>query len=370
MEEKREKRTVMFVDDEINILSSLRRGLRNEAYDRIFVSSAKDALLELEDKKIDVIVTDMRMPEMTGLELLKIVEKKYPDIVKIVLSGYTQLPQILATINQVNIFKFITKPWKLEEEFKKIIQEAIDLYNIKDDNRRLKSSIENKNTLYQKLLKVNDEKLKSSKQDSIIIKKCLSIAINHTKESTLVIEDEFDRNHHLCFIEFMASTMEKITSILPTYYKDFSFKELVEELEELLKLNNDFTDELGRKKFADSKIKISCYDNCELEKYRLYGIYRPLIIAFDLILNTIYIDKFEDEFNIILKEESKNNNIYKFLVLINSKTSKIVKDTFKLNFLRDILESILEYYHGSLRIKNDGSEHVVIMELNINSGTK
>jgi two-component system response regulator HupR/HoxA len=60
----------------------------------------------------------MRMPEMSGLELLGIVKEKYPNIVRLVLSGHTQINTLLTAINQGEIFKFITKPWKLEEEFK------------------------------------------------------------------------------------------------------------------------------------------------------------------------------------------------------------------------------------------------------------
>lgn len=66
------KRTVLFVDDEVNVLNSLKRGLIGEEYDCEFVSSAKEALKILEKQDISVIVTDMRMPEMDGLTLLKI----------------------------------------------------------------------------------------------------------------------------------------------------------------------------------------------------------------------------------------------------------------------------------------------------------
>ncbi|MDA3845774.1 MAG: response regulator [Vallitaleaceae bacterium] len=122
--------SVLFVDDEINVLNSLKRGLFDETYNCIFASSGKEALLLLEKQEIAVIVSDMRMPEMNGLQLLKTVKEKYPDIVCIVLSGYTQLQQILATINQVDIFKFITKPWKLEDEFKVIINQAVAYYQM------------------------------------------------------------------------------------------------------------------------------------------------------------------------------------------------------------------------------------------------
>jgi len=129
-----EDRTILFVDDEENILKSLRRGLIDEPYKTLFANSAKEALEILEQEKIHILVTDMRMPEMGGLDLLRIVKKKYPDIVKIVLSGYTQVTTLLTAINQGDIHKYITKPWDLEGEFKPAIREAVEHYNSKLNN--------------------------------------------------------------------------------------------------------------------------------------------------------------------------------------------------------------------------------------------
>ena len=122
------KPTVLFVDDEEKVLKSLKRGFLDEPYKKLFAISGKEALEILEKNEIYVIVTDMRMPEMNGLELLKIVKEKYPDVVRMVLSGYTQISTLLTAINQGEIFKFITKPWKLEKEFKPAIHEAIEHY--------------------------------------------------------------------------------------------------------------------------------------------------------------------------------------------------------------------------------------------------
>jgi len=124
-----EKRTILFVDDEIRLLQSLKRGMLDEPYNLLFAESGKKALELLEENEVHVIVTDMRMPEMSGLKLLRIVKVKYPHIVRLVLSGYTQVTTLLTAINQGEIFKFITKPWKMEGEFKSIIRQAVDHYN-------------------------------------------------------------------------------------------------------------------------------------------------------------------------------------------------------------------------------------------------
>ncbi len=127
-----EEKTVLFVDDEEKLLNSLRRGLFDEPYHTLFANSGKKALEILEHNEVHVLVTDMRMPEMGGLDLLKIVKEQYPRIVRMVLSGYTQVTTLLTAINQGEIYKFVTKPWKLEEEFKPSIREAIEYYEVKN----------------------------------------------------------------------------------------------------------------------------------------------------------------------------------------------------------------------------------------------
>jgi DNA-binding NtrC family response regulator len=131
---KVETRTVLFVDDDKIVLRSLERGLIDEPYNKLFANGPKETLEILQQEKVHVIVTDMCMPVMDGLELLQIVNKKYPHIVKIVLSGYANQDTVQQAINQGDIFKFIAKPWKLEGNFKEIVLEAIDCYNLQSEH--------------------------------------------------------------------------------------------------------------------------------------------------------------------------------------------------------------------------------------------
>jgi two-component system response regulator HupR/HoxA len=123
------KRTVLFVDDEENVLSALRRGLLDEPYNTLFAHSGREALEILARSPVHVVVTDMRMPEMGGLDLLRIIKEEYPHVVRMVLSGYTQVTTLLTAINQGEVFRFITKPWRLEDEFKPAVREAVRYYD-------------------------------------------------------------------------------------------------------------------------------------------------------------------------------------------------------------------------------------------------
>jgi len=133
-----EKRTVLFVDDDEIVLRSIERGFldENELLNQLFAKSSQDALEILQREEVHVIVTDMRMPGMDGLELLKIVREMYPHIVGIVLSGYTEMATLQKAVNQGEIFKFIPKPWKLEGDFKKVVLKAIEHYNLQSERGR------------------------------------------------------------------------------------------------------------------------------------------------------------------------------------------------------------------------------------------
>lgn len=159
-----EEATILFVDDEVNILNSLKRGLMDVDYNCLFVSSAEKALHVMENEEVNVIVSDMRMPGMDGLELLKIVKERWPKTVRIVLSGYAQLAQVLATVNEADIFRFILKPWKMSEEFLGVIASAVAYNRLQNEKEELEKSLRKKNEVYLNILSNMREITKFQKQ--------------------------------------------------------------------------------------------------------------------------------------------------------------------------------------------------------------
>ena len=128
-----EQRKVLFVDDDELILRSIKRGFLDVLYNQLFAKSGQEALEILQKEEVHVIVTDMCMPGMDGLELLKIVREMYPHIVTIVLSGYTDMSALLKEFDQGEIFEFVPKPWNLEKELTKIVRKAIEHYNLQNE---------------------------------------------------------------------------------------------------------------------------------------------------------------------------------------------------------------------------------------------
>ncbi len=104
-------RTLLLVDDEPSVLSSLRRLLRREGYTLLTATSGADGLELLAGNNIGVVISDARMPEMSGSEFLSRVREMYPDSVRIMLSGYTDLDSVTKAVNSGELFRFLTKPW-------------------------------------------------------------------------------------------------------------------------------------------------------------------------------------------------------------------------------------------------------------------
>ncbi len=121
--------TLLLVDDEPNVLTSLQRLLRLEGY-RILTASGPAAAFEiLAQTPVDVILSDQRMPEMSGTEFLSRVREMYPGTVRMVLSGYTDLASIAEAVNRGAIYKFLTKPWE-DDPLRAQIAEAFRYHKV------------------------------------------------------------------------------------------------------------------------------------------------------------------------------------------------------------------------------------------------
>jgi ActR/RegA family two-component response regulator len=119
----RHERTLLLLDDEENMLRSLVRLFRRDGYKVLTAGTVREAFDLLASNTVQVIVSDQRMPDMSGTEFLAKVRELYPDTVRMVLSGYTDLATITEAINRGAIYRFLTKPWN-DDELRGHIQAA------------------------------------------------------------------------------------------------------------------------------------------------------------------------------------------------------------------------------------------------------
>ncbi|UUZ57482.1 response regulator [Massilia sp. H-1] len=133
---QKQKRTLLLVDDEPNIVSALKRLLRRDNYQILTAHSGEEGMQVLAANDVDVIVSDQRMPGMIGADFLRAAKGLYPDTIRIMLSGYTELQSVTDAVNEGAIYKFLTKPWD-DEQLRGHIADAFRLKEIADDNERL-----------------------------------------------------------------------------------------------------------------------------------------------------------------------------------------------------------------------------------------
>lgn len=132
------KIVILYVDDEENNLISFKATFRIK-YKVFTAISGDEAMKVLEDNNIEIIVTDQRMPNMTGVEFLEKVLVKYPDTMRILLTGYTDMAAVVDAINKGKIFHYLTKPWD-ENELEMTINRAHEAYK---EQQKIKAMNEN-----------------------------------------------------------------------------------------------------------------------------------------------------------------------------------------------------------------------------------
>src|SRR5499426_3709227 len=132
----RHAHTVLFVDDEVNILRALQRLLRHEEMNVLSTDRASEALEIVAREPVQLVVTDQRMPEMSGVDLLSKVRERQPDVVRMLLTGYTEIDVAVDAINRGQIYRLVTKPWN-DDELRATIRQALDHWDLKDEIKRL-----------------------------------------------------------------------------------------------------------------------------------------------------------------------------------------------------------------------------------------
>ena len=141
---------VLFIDDEANILKALQRLLRNEPCRVLTANRGSEALEILDRERPQVVVSDQRMPEISGVDLLQSVRQRHPDVIRILLTGYTEMNVAVEAINRGEIFRLVTKPWN-DEELKATLRQAFDTHDLKSEIRRLNAVTREQNLKLQEL---------------------------------------------------------------------------------------------------------------------------------------------------------------------------------------------------------------------------
>jgi len=210
---------VLYIDDEINNLLSFQAAFRRK-YKIFIASSAAEGLNILNDERdIQVIICDQRMPQSTGVEFFQIVRKAHPQPVRILLTGYTDAEAIIDAINKGEIFRYVKKPWD-EFELQNAVQNAYELYSTRLQLKRKVSELERTNDELNRFVYSTSHDLRSPLASVMGI---LNLARMENS-----VEDP---NNYLGMIETCMNKMDVFIQKIIEYYKSIRVDEEKTEID-------------------------------------------------------------------------------------------------------------------------------------------
>src|SRR5580692_4133918 len=146
------RHTILVVDDEPDVVKSVQDLLRLE-FKVLGATRAKAAMEIMRTEEVHVVMTDQRMPEITGVEFLRQIRGDYPEAIRLLFTGYADIRAVIDAINQGNVYRYITKPWD-PEELETIIRQAVERYDLLVERRRLMENLQVSN---KELANANNE---------------------------------------------------------------------------------------------------------------------------------------------------------------------------------------------------------------------
>jgi response regulator RpfG family c-di-GMP phosphodiesterase len=146
-----DKINILYVDDEKNNLISFKAVFRIK-YQIFTAISGPEAIEILDKNKIHIIITDQRMPEMTGVEFLERILDKHPEPMRILLTGYADMNAVIDAVNKGKIFHYLTKPWN-EDELEMTIQRALAIYKQREEEKIMQEKLSISNDQLEFLLR-------------------------------------------------------------------------------------------------------------------------------------------------------------------------------------------------------------------------
>lgn len=177
--------TLLLVDDEPNILSSLRRLLRPSGYRTLTAESGKAGLEILAQEHVDLVISDMRMPEMDGARFLEEVRKQWPNVVRLLLTGYADINSTIAAINRGEVYRYIAKPWN-DNDLTLVIREALENSRLRVENERLTQLTRAQNEELRELNAGLENKVKQRTAEIEQINSFLNLANDKLKQNFLI----------------------------------------------------------------------------------------------------------------------------------------------------------------------------------------
>ncbi|MEH6470430.1 MAG: HD domain-containing phosphohydrolase [Halopseudomonas sp.] len=235
------KESILFVDDEPNILSSLRRLFRPLGYTLYQATSAKEGLEILSQHSIDLIISDMRMPEMDGAEFLREVAIHYPDVIRILLTGFSDIDSTVEAINKGKIYRYLSKPWE-DTDVTLTVGQALHTKRLETEKKRLAHLTQFQNDQLKELNQNLEHKVEARSGELKQTAEMLDLAYQQLsasyQQTIRVFTNLISMREHLSGrdadkIASLARAMAKLAKLDSEQVQDIYFSGLLHELGKL-----------------------------------------------------------------------------------------------------------------------------------------
>lgn len=261
---KKNKDTILYIDDEKENLDGFRYSFRKD-FNILVAVSAEEGFRLLKENEVKVIISDQRMPGITGVEFFENIIAGYPDVIRIIMTGFSDVEAIIEAVNKGRIYHYITKPWK-KSEIKLILNNAIESYNLRRENKELIKNLKETN----KYLKEAKEKAEVADK----LKTAFLANMSHEIRTPL--------NAIVGFSQFL--TMEDIKPEKRKYYGEIIYK----STNELLQIIQDILDiskiESGQIELIKTELHLPSFLQ---ELYAIYSEHKLLKLNESLEYNIV-----------------------------------------------------------------------------------
>jgi sigma-B regulation protein RsbU (phosphoserine phosphatase) len=178
---------ILYIDDEKDNLTVFYSTFRRN-YEVHLASSGREGLELMQKHEMQVVIADQRMPEMTGIEFLEKIIPEYPDCIRMILTGFSDVEAIIQAINKGRVYRYITKPWT-RDSLKITIDQALETHHLKRQNKKLFSDLQEANKTLEKKVIERTRKIESQRRE---ITESINYA-SHIQHALLPPETEMDR---------------------------------------------------------------------------------------------------------------------------------------------------------------------------------
>ena len=267
--------SILFVDDEENILKTLKRLMSFEEYECHFASSGKAGLDILSSTKVDIIISDMRMPEMNGDEFLTLARAIYPASMRFILSGYSDFNSMIKALNEGGVQQFIAKPWDDDALLAKI-KEAAETVRIRSERDRLRVLTRKQTKLLKEANQTLETKVEARTSELLQTSNMLDLSFQELKSSYSV------------FIDVIAQVLQ-LRSVAPKDYLN-DIADTARSLAKAKGMSSDEQDyvykaaklhELGKIRIPDNILRkpLTGMTSQELKEYKTYPMQGYSLLA-------------------------------------------------------------------------------------------